>query len=236
MIRFFHVARGFAARDVLVDVNFTVDAGEAVLVSGAASGGKSLLARLLLGLDRPRRGWVAVDGLVLADCPEAMLAAHRRRVALVPQRKQFVEEADAAHNVALGLEVGGASALEARRLARACLERLGLGAIAERRAAQLSATERQWLGIARGLARSDAAIVVADDPTSGLDPADARRVGSLLGAERDRGKALLVLSQAESVPGLTADRVVRLLDGRAGIDPTVEGAATPADELGRRAS
>jgi ABC-type ATPase involved in cell division len=236
MIRFFHVACGFAARDVLVDVNFTVDAGEAVLVSGGAGGGKSLLARLLLGLDRPRRGWVSVDGLVLGDCPGAMLAAHRRRVSLIPQRKQFVEEADAAHNVALALEVGGTSALEARRLARACLERLGLGPVAERRAAQLSATERRWLGIARGLVRSDAAIVVADDPTSGLEPVEARRVGALLAAERDRGTALLVLSQAGSVPGLTAARVVALLDGKAGVEPAVEPSVELAGELGRRAS
>ena len=228
MIRFFHVARGFSATDVLLDVNLAVDPGEAVLLSGAAGAGKSVLARLLLGLDKPRRGWISVDGLVLGDCPEALLAAHRRRVALIPQRAHFVESADAVQNVALALEVGGMAALEARRVAHTCLERLGLAAIAERRAAVLSATERHWLAVARGLVRGDAALVVADEPTDGLDAPDARRIGALLAAERDRGAAVLVLSRATALSGLTAARLVALVEGKAGVEP--------AEEIGRRAS
>ena len=162
MLRFFHVARTLGDLEVLVDVNLNVESGELVVVSGPAGAGKSTLVRLLLGLEMPRRGWITVDGLVLDGSVPRAMSAHRRRIAAIPQGGLLVPDRSALENVALALDTAGYAAGESARIAGRTLDRLGLDHLAARRADCLSSGERQWVAIARGFAREDASLLVAD--------------------------------------------------------------------------
>lgn len=217
MVKFFHVARSYGGREVLADVSLTIGNGEAVIVSGAGGAGKTTLVRLLLGLERPSRGSVTVDGLVVAGSAPDVLAAHRRRIGLIPQSPTLLPDRDVADNVALAQEVAGVPAEEARQAALRTLERLGLEAMSERRTAELSAAERRWIAVARALGRSEASLLVVDEPAADLGP-DVASLGELLGEERELGKTVLVLSRAPELDGLGAHRVAFLDAGRITLD------------------
>jgi ABC-type ATPase involved in cell division len=214
MVRFFHVALSYPSADVLIDVHLTIERGEIALVSGEAGAGKSALARLTLGLEAPRRGWITVDGVVLGGSSSRVLAAHRRRIAVIAQGPLLVGDRTAIDNVALALEVGGVGAVDARRRSGLALERLGQARLADREVATLSRGERQWVAIARALVRDDAPLLVADEPAEGLGDADALMVGGLLAEEGRAGRTVLVLSRSRSLPGAGEVRRLDLVDGR----------------------
>jgi ABC-type ATPase involved in cell division len=200
---------------VLVDVNLSIDKGELVVINGAAGSGKSTLVRLLLGLESPDRGWITVDGFTLAG---ASLAAHRRRLAIIPQGTSLISDLTALRNVALSLEVAGASRLFALRSAMEMLEQLGIERLSERLAGSLSSGEKQWVTIARALVREQAQLLIADEPAAYLDPGGAELLAKLLDERRRRGVTVIATSQQTGLPGLVGQRVVMLDQGRVALD------------------
>ena len=215
MVRFFQVARAYAGAEVLVDVNLSIDKGELVVINGAAGSGKSTLVRLLLGLEAPDRGWITVDGFTLAG---ASLAAHRRRLAVIPQGASLISDLTALRNVALSLEVAGASRLFALRSAMEMLEQLSIERLSERLAGSLSSGEKQWVTIARALVREQAQLLIADEPSAHLDPGGAELLARLLDERRRRGVTVIATSQQTGLPGLVGQRVVMLDQGRVALD------------------
>lgn len=213
MVRFFHVARAYGPREVLSDVTLSVD-GETVLIAGAAGAGKSALLRLLCGLESPTRGWITVDGLPLVARASDVLAAHRRRLAVVPQRTLLVGRRTAIQNVALALEQQGVPPGAAQERASAALSRVGCEPIADRLAKDLSVGERRLVSLARALVREDARLVLADEPAAGLDSTTQSLVGALLTEQARRGATVIVASQQPGLAGLETDRVVFLDHGR----------------------
>jgi ABC-type ATPase involved in cell division len=231
MVRFFHVARSFPGANVLTDVHLTVERGELALVSGGVGAGKTTLARLLLGLDFPQRGWITVDGVVLGGSSARLLAVHRRRIAALPQTAPLVSDWSVLDNVALALEVAGAGRRGALRRAALALERTGRAHFAQRAVRTLSRGERQWVAIARALVRGDAGLLIADEPADGLDGAEALLVGGLLAEERAAGKTVVVFSRSSALPGARPTRRFSLADGQ--VVQIAEGATAVAR---RRAS
>lgn len=223
MVRFFHVALAYGGNEVLSDVTLSLG-GETVVMAGPGGAGKSVLLRLLCGLEAPTRGWITVDGLPLVDSAADVLAAHRRRLAIVPQTPLLVEDVTATENVAFALEVQGIRGGPARVRACDALDRIGVAALRDRRVAGLSASERRLVGLARALVRDDASLVVADDPTSGLGAEAAARIGGLLAEEAARGATVVIASQQPGLPGLVDARVVFLDDGRVSWDSCGERA------------
>lgn len=223
MVRFIHVARSYPECEVLVDVSLCVDTGEALVISGPPAAGKTTLVRLLLGLEDPTHGWIVVDDLVLGGSSPEVLAAHRRRVGFIAQQPLLVPDLTAEENVALSLDVCGALPAQARSTAAEALERAGVVHLRGRLAANLSASERRWVGVARALARREASLLVADEPAADLPARDARVLGALLAEERAHGKTVVVTSRDPSVAGLGAHRLALLDGGRI----TLETAASP---------
>ncbi|MBM4267324.1 MAG: ATP-binding cassette domain-containing protein [Deltaproteobacteria bacterium] len=213
MVRFFHVARAYGGVEVLSDVTLSLD-GEAVVVTGPSGAGKTVLMRLLCGLEAPTRGWITVDGVPLAGSTSEVLAAHRRRLAVVPQEPCLVSKSTVIQNVALALQVQGVGHGEAHERSGAVLARLEIAALADRRADLLSATERRCVALARALVRESASLVLADEPGAGLDPASQRRVGEMLAERVAAGATVVVTSQQPGFPGLEAPRIAFLAEGR----------------------
>jgi ABC-type multidrug transport system ATPase subunit len=213
MIQFFHVTYAYGQAEVLSDVTLSIES-ELAVIAGPAGSGKSVLLRLLCGLEKPTSGWISVDGFPLDGAPSSLLSAHRRRLAVLPQRARLVPSRDAAGNVALALEVGGAPARRARQEACAFLERLSLGYLAERSIETLSESEIRWVAVARALVRSEASVLVLDDPMAGLDASSQHLLAEVLSERAARGRTIVVASQQPGIAGLAGHRVAMLAQGR----------------------
>ena len=200
--------------EALVDLDLTVRRGELVAVMGPSGSGKTTLLNCLSGLDDIDGGRVLLDGHDLFAMSDAARTTHRARaMGFIFQAFNLIPVFTAAENVELPLLLGGASARQARRRAVEMLERVGLGRRVGHRPNELSGGEQQRVTIARALASSPA-IVWADEPTGNLDTHMADQVVALL-HELNRGDGqTIVLVTHDPAIGASAERVVRMRDGR----------------------
>jgi putative ABC transport system ATP-binding protein len=208
-----HYGQGTARVVALDDVDLVVEAGEWVAVMGPSGCGKSSLLQVLGGLDRPDRGTVTIDGVVVTDGSESDRARLRRhRVGYVFQQYNLIADLDVVGNVALPLQLAGSSRRAARAQARALLDHFGLGDRSRALPAELSGGQQQRAAIARALVGRPA-VVLADEPTGALDSASAATVVDVLSAAHRRGQTIVIVTHDESVAAV-ADRIVRMRDGR----------------------
>jgi putative ABC transport system ATP-binding protein len=203
---------GVGAVHALRGVNLAVGPGELVAVMGPSGSGKSTLLNLAGGLDRPTGGEVFVAGQRLADLSRRALAGLRRRgIGYVFQDLNLLPSLTAAENVALPLELDGASVRAARRAAQATLDEIGLADVADRFPDDMSGGQQQRVAIARAIV-GDRRLVLADEPTGALDSATGESVLRLLRARVDAGAAGVLVTHEARHAGW-ADRVVFLRDG-----------------------
>ena len=206
-------------------VSLAVEPGELVAVMGASGSGKSTVLHLAGGLDRPTAGRVLIEGRDLAALSATGLAAVRRRqVGFVFQRYNLVPALTAVENVLLPLEFDGRPGREARRLAEASLERVGLSRPFDRFPDELSGGEQQRVAIARAVT-GDRRLLLADEPTGALDTVTGDLVIGLL-VELVAAGAGVVLVTHEPRFASWADRVVFLRDGRV-VDESVAPPPAP---------
>jgi len=210
--------------DVLRDVNITIAAGTRVAIAGPSGSGKTSLLLLFSGLERPTAGRVLVDGADLGALDADGLADLRReRVGIVFQSFHLLPSLSALDNAALPLQMAGRR--DARALATAMLERVGLGGRLDHRPSQLSGGEQQRVAIARALVHRPR-LLLADEPTGNLDDHTAESVRALLfELNRELGTTLVLVTH-DLAFAARCDRVLRLHDGQLHDTPTH---ATPAE-------
>jgi lipoprotein-releasing system ATP-binding protein len=199
---------------VLDGVSLNVARGEMVAVVGASGAGKSTLLHLLGALDRPTRGSVTIDGDAIDGLDEMALATLRnRKVGFVFQFHHLLREFSALENVMIPLRIAGRDEESARTRAAELLQRVGLGARASHRPAELSGGEQQRTAVARALAL-DPAIVLADEPSGNLDHMNSERLHDLFAeVSRDLEIAMVIATHNRSLAA-RADRVMMLEDGK----------------------
>ena len=162
-------------RLVFRDLDFSVAAAGALLLTGPNGSGKSTLLRLLAGLLRPAAGQLSWNGEdALADLP-----AHARRVVYVGHQDAVKPGLTAAENLGFAARLAGGRVADA-------LAAVGLAELADLPVRMLSAGQRRRLALSR-LALSPAPLWLLDEPTLGLDTASVARFGGLLAAHRGRG-------------------------------------------------
>ncbi len=162
-------------RLVFRDLDFSLVAGQALVLAGPNGSGKSTLLRLLAGLVRPIAGrllWQGEDAL-------ADLAEHAARVAYVGHQDAVKPGLTAAENLRFAARLAGGAVVDA-------LAAVGLGDLADLPARMLSAGQKRRLALAR-LALTQAPLWLLDEPTLGLDTASIGRFGALLADHRARG-------------------------------------------------
>ena len=203
---------GAVAVQALCGVDLTVRAGELVAVMGPSGSGKSTLLNLAGGLDRPTGGDVIVEGQSLGALNRRQLAGLRRRsIGYVFQDLNLLPSLTAGENVALPLELDGASVRSARRAAIAALTEVGLDDLVNRFPDDMSGGQQQRVAIARALV-GERRLVLADEPTGALDSVTGESVLRLLRARVDAGAAGVLVTHEARHAGW-ADRVVFLKDG-----------------------
>ncbi len=172
--------RGDERVDVLVDFNFTLSAGEFVVVTGPSGAGKSTLLHIAGGLDAPDAGTVTVAGQdVRAMSAGARAAFRRRNLGFVFQFFNLVPMLTAVENVSLPLVLDGMSARSADARAEELLQRVGLGDRTRHRPAELSGGQMQRVAVARALVARPS-IILADEPTGNLDSRSSTDILDLL--------------------------------------------------------
>ncbi|MET9598381.1 ABC transporter permease [Streptomyces sp. NPDC006459] len=184
--------------------------GTTIAVVGENGAGKTTLLRALLGLT-PR----AHAQLRLGDTDVTALPPHKRQVAWVPQDGALFPHLTAVANTAYGLRARGVPRAEARREARAWLDRLGVLHLADRRPAQLSGGQAQRVALARALAARPR-LLLLDEPLAALDQTTRARVRHTLRTHLAGFGGVCLIVTHDPVEAVSlADRVLVLADGRA---------------------
>ena len=182
MIELRGVSKRFFDHVVLEDVDFDVRAGETVALLGPSGVGKSVLLKTIIGLIRPDKGSVVVDGLEVPKLPRRELATLRSRIGYVFQNGALFDSMDVFENIRLGItkeeQYNDRPYCEQRVIE--CLRLVNLNPdVAQKMPAELSGGMRKRVGIARAIAGSPTYLLY-DEPTSGLDPVNADVIDSLV--------------------------------------------------------
>jgi putative ABC transport system ATP-binding protein len=219
------VRKEYGEAAALDGVSLEIRAGEAVAVMGPSGSGKSTLLNLVAGLDRPTSGSVIVHGEDLGALNEKGLALfRRRRIGMIFQFFNLLDDLPALDNVALAAQLTGSSAAQARRRALELLDELG---IADRRntyPAQLSGGERQRVAVARALMNRPA-LLLADEPTGALDSKAGEQVMDLLLDLNQIGQTLLLVTHDERLATRCASRLIEFADGKVAREHRLERTA-----------
>jgi ABC-type lipoprotein export system ATPase subunit len=202
--------RGHSRRKVIDGLSLAIGPGRMTVVTGRSGVGKTTLLRLLIGLDRPDRGELAIDGTPLGECnPERLAALRRDRIGYLPQEPAPVGFLSAQENVVLALRLRGFDHEAAVERAAVVLARVGLAERAHQPVSRLSAGEAQRVGLARALAAARGLLIV-DEPTSRLDEASAATVGELLAATASEEGQTVICATHDPELVRRADQVVSL--------------------------
>jgi putative ABC transport system ATP-binding protein len=218
--------QGAAEVHALRGISFTAYAGELVAVMGPSGSGKSTLLTLAGGLDTPTAGTVSIEGRDLGGLGRTERARLRRSsIGYVFQDFNLIPALTAAENVALPRELDGERPRAAKKLARAVLEEVGIGDLADRFPDEMSGGQQQRIAIARAVV-GERRLILADEPTGALDTETGEEILKLLRARCDAGAAGVLVTH-EARHAAWADRVVFLRDGIV-VDQT---SSAPVDAL-----
>ncbi|MBW3199117.1 cell division ATP-binding protein FtsE [Marinobacter nauticus] len=170
MIEFRQVTKRYDSdHTALRAVNFHLDRGELAFLTGHSGAGKSSLLKLIMVMERPTAGEVIVGGQKLNSLPRRQIPYIRRHIGVVFQNHQLLFDRTVFDNVAMPLEVMGASPEDTGRRVRAALDKVGLLKKEKMNPMQLSGGEQQRVGIARAVVNKPP-VLLADEPTGNLDP------------------------------------------------------------------
>ncbi|ACA19095.1 ABC transporter related [Methylobacterium sp. 4-46] len=195
-------------------VSFAIRPGEILGLIGPNGSGKSTVMKLIMGLERPNAGSVVLDGTEIAGWPSHRVA--RAGVGLVFQHSRPLHRQTVLENIKLALLPDNLLRLFAdphvEDRARAIAERVGLGAVLDRRPATLPFADLRRMELAKAIAR-DPKVVLVDEPFAGLTQGEVADFSALIRGFRDEGKAVLLVDHNVKSVAALVDRVYAMYLG-----------------------
>ena len=217
MIRLHKVSKTYRTDKVetlaLKDIDLSIGRGEFVALMGPSGCGKSTLLNLIGLLDRPGQGSVEIGGAAIASYRDKDVAQLRNRTfGFVFQSFHLIPDLRVIDNVELPLLYRSVSGSERRRLARAALERVGLGARMDHYPNQLSGGQQQRVAIARAIV-GEPLVLLADEPTGNLDSKMGAEIMDILLKLNAEGTTVVMVTHDE-IDARRVGRIVRVFDGQ----------------------
>ncbi len=216
MIEVIDLHKSFGDNHVLRGIDITVETGTTFVILGGSGSGKTVLMKHVIGLLRPDRGSVAVDGIEISKLSGKELTEARRRFGMVFQGAALFDSMTVFENVAFPLREKQRD-IQHEELARRVVEKLrvvDLGQeILELWPAQLSGGMRKRVALARALV-ADPSVVLYDEPTTGLDPITTDYVDDMIVTTQQKlGVTSMVISHDIASAFKVADKLAVLYDG-----------------------
>ena len=197
----------------LDQVNFVINKGDFVAITGASGSGKSTLLHLMGLLDRPTSGQILVDGVDTADMKDNGLAKLRnQKIGFVFQQFNLLKKTGALKNVELPLVYAGIDMQRRQEKAKQALIDVGLGERLNNTPAQLSGGQQQRVAIARALV-TNPSLLLADEPTGNLDSKTGEEILKLFDELHKKGVTIVIVTHDPSIAKRAKKQIV-ILDGK----------------------
>lgn len=200
---------------VLTDINFSVNKGDFVAITGKSGCGKSTLLYILSTMDTDYEGELLIDGETMINRKEPDLAKIRNeKIGFVFQFHYLLDEFSVLQNVMLpGLKLGKFSESEVESRAMEKLKMLGIDALAKKQASQISGGEKQRVAIARALI-NDPHIIMGDEPTGNLDHKNSEIVFDVFKKLAEEFKQTLLIVTHDQAFADRTHRIINMEDGK----------------------
>jgi len=214
MIQLFHVYKSYGRhRAALEDITLRIEKGEFAFFTGSSGAGKTTLLKLLFGLERPDSGQILIQNRNVGRMKESELPYLRRTIGFVFQDFKLLQKKSVFDNVAVAMQIAGASPAEIRRRVSEVLGAVGLEHKKEMPPLMLSAGEQQRVCVARAIVNHPT-ILLADEPTGNLDSDLTSDLFELLKTINAKGTTVVVATHNQDVVSRIRRRVIVLKQGR----------------------
>lgn len=215
MIRIVDLHKAFGLKKVLQGVNLDLKQGETLAVIGQSGSGKSVLIKHIIGILRPDKGQIFVDGVEITSLKDDKLHKITRRFGMLFQGVALFDSMTVAQNVSFGLERHTDFSQERiQELVAESLDKVGLKGCEGLMPQELSGGMRKRVGLARAIAyRPD--IILYDEPSTGIDPIRADAINDLINMmKREMNVSTIVITHDIVSTYKVADRIAMLYEGK----------------------
>ena len=235
VVAFDQVSKSFGAKQILSEVSWSIPEGEALCILGRSGTGKSVTLKLLMSLLKPEKGriWIEQDDVTQLGCPD--LLRERRKMGFLFQDAALFDSLTLYENLMLPLQrLTKKSQEEIDSVIDRVLNQVGLGGDKAKMPSELSGGMRKRAGLARALVL-EPRILLADEPSSGLDRITASEIDELLNRQKaERKTTLIVVTHDVHGTRRVADRVVVLDRGKVIAQGTVPEIEDHENETARK--
>jgi phospholipid/cholesterol/gamma-HCH transport system ATP-binding protein len=215
MIKIVDLYKSFGTKPVLRGVDLEIETGETMVVIGQSGSGKSVLLKHLIGILKPDKGEIFIDGLEITRLREEDLQRITRKFGMLFQAAALFDSLTVGENVSFGLErYTDHSPAEIKRIVAESLNKVGLNDIEGLMPFELSGGMRKRVGLARAIAYGPE-IILYDEPSTGIDPIRADSINDLINdLKRDLCVTSVVITHDMVSSYKVADRIAMLYKGR----------------------
>ncbi len=214
MIEFSNVSMSYSSQAPLAlsDVSFRIEDGEFVFIIGHSGSGKSTTIKLLSCEEEVNSGAIMVDGINISTMKRNLVPYLRRNIGMVFQDFRLIPSKTVRENIAFAMEILGESPRKIRRQVSMVLSTVGLRARENAMPHELSGGEQQRVGIARAMVNNPN-IILADEPTGNLDPANSESIMALLDEINRNGTTVIVCTHDRDMVNRMQKRVIEISQG-----------------------
>ncbi len=215
MIRIVDLHKSFGSNKVLRGVNLEIERGETMVIIGQSGSGKSVLIKHLIGLIKPDRGEVYIDGAEITRLKETELHKVTRKFGMLFQGSALFDSMTVAQNVGFGLErYMNFPPQKINELVMESLAKVGLRGVESLMPHELSGGMKKRVGLARAIAYNPE-IILYDEPSTGIDPIRADAINDLINMmKKEMGVTSVTITHDMKSSYKVADRIAMLHEGR----------------------